>query len=45
LPGAGKTADNLYLRTHTFNKNEAHKSGPVASGQPVLQSGGKRTAQ
>lgn len=41
MPGTGRTADNLFVRTHTFNKNEAHKGGPVASGEPVLLSGGK----
>ena len=41
MPGTGKTADNLFVRTHSFSKEQARKSGPVASGQPVLQSGGK----
>jgi hypothetical protein len=38
MPGTGKTADNLYVRTHSFNK-EPRKGGPVATGKAVLKSG------
>ena len=35
MPATGKTADNLFLRTHTFVKENAdRKGGPAASGQP-----------
>jgi predicted CXXCH cytochrome family protein len=35
MPGTGKTADNLFLRTHTFVKENAdRKGGQTASGQP-----------
>jgi len=27
MPGTGKTADNLYVRTHTFLKNQSRPSG------------------
>jgi hypothetical protein len=36
MPGTGKTADNLYLRTHTFFKDQARPSKPLASGTAVL---------
>jgi hypothetical protein len=34
MPGTGKTADNLFLRTHTFNKNQTRPGGPTAQGEP-----------
>ncbi len=30
MPGTGETAENLYLRTHTFNKNQSRASGQTA---------------
>lgn len=36
MPGTGKTADNLYLRTHTFIKDQSRPSKPLASGMPVF---------
>jgi hypothetical protein len=36
MPGTGKTADNLFLRTHTFNKNQTRPGGPTAKGEPEL---------
>jgi len=27
MPGTGKTADNLYVKTHTFLKNQSRPSG------------------
>ena len=35
MPGLASTAGNLYVRTHTFNKNQDRKGGPLASGEPV----------
>jgi hypothetical protein len=32
--GLGSTAANLFLRTHTFNKNQDRPSGPTATGMP-----------
>jgi predicted CXXCH cytochrome family protein len=34
MPGTGKTADNLYLRTHTFYGGQNRPGGPTASGMP-----------
>jgi cytochrome c5 len=34
MPGTGKTADNLFVRTHTFNKNQTRPGGPTAKGEP-----------
>lgn len=34
MPGTCKTADNLFLRTHTFNKNQTRPGGPTAKGEP-----------
>jgi len=35
MPGTAKTADNLFLRTHTFVKENAdRKGGPTATGTP-----------
>ncbi len=34
MPGTGKTADNLYVRTHTFYKGQSRAGGPTASGAP-----------
>jgi hypothetical protein len=30
MPATGKTANNLYLRTHTFNKNQSRPSGKTS---------------
>jgi len=35
MPATGRTADNLFMRSHTFNKNQNRPSGPTASGQPT----------
>jgi hypothetical protein len=35
MPGLASTAGNLFVRSHTFNKNQDRKSGPTASGEPV----------
>jgi cytochrome c553 len=29
MPGTGKTAENLYVRTHTFNKNQSRPTVPT----------------
>lgn len=35
MPGTAQTAQNLFVRTHTFNKDQARKSGPtVPAGAP-----------
>ncbi len=34
MPATGKTADNLFVRTHTFNKNQTRPGGPTAKGEP-----------
>jgi cytochrome c553 len=34
MPNTGKTADNLFVRSHTFNKNPRPSSGPGATGTP-----------
>jgi len=35
MPGTGRTADNLFVRTHTFVKENAdRKGGPTATGTP-----------
>ena len=34
MPGTGKTADNLYLRTHTFYKGQSRPGGPTVTGTP-----------
>jgi hypothetical protein len=34
MPGTGKTADNLFVRSHTFNKNQGRTGGPTATGEP-----------
>jgi len=39
MPATGKTAGDLFVRSHTFNKNQSRKGGAVASGTPVLQKG------
>jgi nitrate/TMAO reductase-like tetraheme cytochrome c subunit len=35
MPATGRTADNLFMRSHTFNKNQNRPGGPTASGAPV----------
>ena len=35
MPGLASTAANLFVRSHTFNKNQDRKSGPLATGEPV----------
>jgi len=34
MPGLGSTAGNLFVRTHTFNKNQDRPGGPTATGMP-----------
>jgi nitrate/TMAO reductase-like tetraheme cytochrome c subunit len=36
MPGTGRTADNLFVRSHTFNKNQSRPGGPTASGKPTF---------
>jgi nitrate/TMAO reductase-like tetraheme cytochrome c subunit len=35
MPATGRTAENLYMRSHTFNKNQNRPGGPTASGTPT----------
>ncbi len=35
MPGTGQTAKDLFMRTHTFNKDQARASGPTAKDEPV----------
>lgn len=35
MPGTGKTADNLFVRSHTFNKKQTRPGGPTVKGEPV----------
>jgi len=42
MPGTGKTADNLYLRTHTFLKDQSRPSKPTATGTAVLNKDTKK---
>ncbi|GAV24147.1 hypothetical protein ciss_00800 [Carboxydothermus islandicus] len=39
MPGTAKTADNLYVRTHTFFAGQTRTSGPTATGKPVYYFG------
>jgi cytochrome c5 len=34
MPNTGKTADNLFVKSHTFKKNPRESSGPGATGEP-----------
>jgi hypothetical protein len=34
MPGTGGTVKNLFVRTHTFNKNQTRPGGPTAKGEP-----------
>ena len=34
MPNTGKTADNLFVKSHTFKKNPRPSSGPGATGTP-----------
>jgi cytochrome c553 len=34
MPGTGKTADNLFVRSHTFNRGQSRTGGPTATGEP-----------
>jgi hypothetical protein len=34
MPGTGQTAANLFVRSHTFNKNQTRPGGPTAQGEP-----------
>jgi hypothetical protein len=34
MPGTGQTAANLFVRSHTFNKNQTRSGGPTAQGEP-----------
>lgn len=36
MPGTGKTADNLFVRSHTFIKNQERKGLPTATGVPTF---------
>lgn len=36
MPGTGKTADNLFVRSHTFIKNQERKGLPTVKGVPVF---------
>jgi len=35
MPGTGQTATGLFVRTHTFNKDQARPTVPTAKGEPV----------
>lgn len=35
MPATGRTADNLFMRSHAFNKNQTRPGGPTATGQPL----------
>lgn len=35
MPGTGKTADNLFVRSHTFIKNQKRPNLPTDQGEPV----------
>ena len=35
MPATGKTADNLFVRSHTFSGKQSRKGGPVAAGEAV----------
>lgn len=37
MPGTGKTADGLFVRSHTFVKDQQRKSGLTVSGHPVYK--------
>jgi hypothetical protein len=37
MPGTGSTAAGLFIRTHTFDKNQARPKALTATGQAVLQ--------
>lgn len=37
MSGTGSTAAGLFIRTHTFNKNQARPKAQMATGQAVLQ--------
>ena len=37
MPGTGSTAQNLFVRSHTFNPNNPRKGGPTATGLPEPQ--------
>ena len=34
MPGTGRTADNLFMRSHTFIKNQQRPNLPTATGEP-----------
>jgi hypothetical protein len=36
MPGTGKTADNLFVRSHTFIKNQERKGLPTVQGVPIF---------
>jgi predicted CXXCH cytochrome family protein len=36
MPGMGRTADNLFVRSHTFIKNQERKGLPTVKGVPVF---------
>jgi hypothetical protein len=37
MPATGRTAENLFVRTHTFNKNQSRLGGPTATKDPELE--------
>jgi hypothetical protein len=41
MPATGQTAAGLFIRTHTFNKDQARPKALTASGQAVLQNAAK----
>jgi len=34
MPGTGSTVKNLFVKSHTFNKNQSRPGGPTAKGKP-----------
>ncbi len=34
MPGLASTAQNLFVRSHTFNKNQDRQGGPTKTGLP-----------
>jgi nitrate/TMAO reductase-like tetraheme cytochrome c subunit len=42
MPGTGQTAAGLFIRTHTFDKNQARPKALTATGEPVLQNPPKK---
>ena len=42
MPGTGQTAAGLFIRTHTFNKDQARPKALTATGEPVFQNPPKK---